>query len=159
MARARAIEQPIDESVPVPVEKVREALLEIISSRLTTYQSGQAASKAAKLLSIIDGEVEEPETESELSHDEQVEWLQMDVLFDLRAIFGWNFPPGPTARQLRWLDEQADVILNDPVGLALPDPSGTRTPVLRDPHPGASIEYSGRGGPHTPRPRCRSWVS
>jgi hypothetical protein len=79
MAKSKAIEQLYRDGIPAPLDAIRDELRKIIESDLTTYQSGQAQSKAAKLLAAIDGEVleewpsttpDEPVPDDYWPHDE-----------------------------------------------------------------------------------------
>jgi hypothetical protein len=70
MQRAKAIEQLCEQDVPVPHDRVRAELAAVRDNVLGTYQAGQAAAKALRLLGIMDGldEVEYPsETPLELA--------------------------------------------------------------------------------------------
>jgi hypothetical protein len=59
MAKARAIETMLRDNIPGDLERIRRELKLIVDTPIVTYQAGQAAAKAAKVLGVIDGQPDE----------------------------------------------------------------------------------------------------
>jgi hypothetical protein len=60
--KAQSISDLAERGVPVPLDRIRAELESVLSSRLGTFQEARAQGMAQRLVAMLDGEPEEPQS-------------------------------------------------------------------------------------------------
>lgn len=123
MSAAKAIEWLAEHNTPVPLQTIRRQLEALVEGglALATYQGGQAAAKASRLLEVLDGTDEEPSEGKVLAEADQLAWLELDIAYDINVATGSRLSQQDWRRRsaaVRHVQQTAQKILDadDPLG-------------------------------------------
>ena len=130
MAQTKAVERMIELQIPSPgpsLEPLCEELRFIGMDMRGTYQPGQAASKALRLLAWIEGEEEADPSEwsaiyfdESLSVEDRLIWLALHLANDMSYALNWRVDWMGDSPRNGWLVTEAAKVLNaeDPLAAA-----------------------------------------